>query len=365
MRLGWEGKLWMAGVGMGLGLIVRDRYHRRRRLESADSLRAKVALVTGGSRGLGLLLARELAREGCRVAICARDERELERAKFELRRKGAEVVTGVCDVADREQIEAFVERIQRTLGPVEVLVNNAGVITVGPVETMTVPDFQDALGTMYWGTVYSTLAVLPAMLERGAGRIANVTSVGGKVSVPHLVPYCSAKFAALGFSQGLRTELSGRGITVTTIVPGLMRTGSHVNALFKGRQQSEYQWFGLAASLPLLSVPAEKAARQIVLAIKRGDAEYTVGIPARLLARFHGLFPSASITLAELFARFLPGAREQVVTPRRGVAFERSGESLFWNLLTALGQRASERLQDHQRPFAVSNHEERSAKSPI
>ena len=125
------------------------------------------------------------------------------------------------------------------LGPIDVLVNNAGIITVGPFLEMDVEDFDQAMKVMFWGPLYTTLAVLPAMRARKQGSIVNITSIGGKVSVPHLLPYCCAKFAAVALSEGLRTELMPDGIRVTTIAPGLLRTGSHLNARFKGKQADE------------------------------------------------------------------------------------------------------------------------------
>ena len=180
-----------------------------------------MALVTGGSRGLGLLIARELATEGCRVAICARDAEELRRAEEDLRAHGAAgPLVLVCDVTDQAQVERLVAEVQARLGPIDVLVNDAGIISVGPAETMHVQDYADAMAVMYWGVVYPTLAVLPRMLARRRGRIVNITSIGGKVAVPHLLPYCTANFSAVGFSEGLRAELRGKGVTVTTIAPG-------------------------------------------------------------------------------------------------------------------------------------------------
>src|SRR5450759_4776995 len=119
---------------------------------------------------------------------------------------------------------------------------------------MEVAYFELAMDVMYWGVLYPTLAVLPQMREHKRGRIVNITSIGGKVSIPHLLPYNSAKFAAVGLSEGLRAELAMDGVTVTTIVPGLMRTGSHINAYFKGKQEREYTWFALGASLPVISM---------------------------------------------------------------------------------------------------------------
>jgi short-subunit dehydrogenase len=117
------------------------------------------------------------------------------------------------------------------------------------------------------------LAALPVMREQSHGRIVTITSLGGKIAVPHLVPYCAAKFAAVGFSEGLRAELGRDPVTVTTVVPGLMRTGSHVQALFTGQADKEFTWFSLGASLPLVSMDAERAARQIVEGVRRRGAE--------------------------------------------------------------------------------------------
>src|SRR5436189_333912 len=245
-----------------------------------EDLQGQVALVTGGSRGLGLLLAREFAREGCRVVICARDEPELRRAEQDLAARGAEALAVPCDVADRAQVNRLIQTATDHFGRVDVLVNNAGIIQAGPVELMGLHDFEEALAVMYWGVVYPTFAVLPQMRARRSGRIVNVTSIGGKVSVPHLLPYCAAKFAAVGFSEGLRTELAGTGVSVTTIAPGLMRTGSSFNALFKGRREEEYRLFALLSSLPPFSMDAERAASTIMRGARRGAAESTLSIHA-------------------------------------------------------------------------------------
>jgi NAD(P)-dependent dehydrogenase (short-subunit alcohol dehydrogenase family) len=275
------------------------------RQREAD-LRGRVVLITGGSRGLGLVLARELAREGCRLAICARDELELEKAREELEARGAEVLALPCDVADRAQVEELVTRATGHFGRVDVLVNNASIIQVGPLEEMTVEDFGNALAVNYWGTVYATLAVLPQMRARRGGRIVNITSIGGKVAVPHLLPYDCAKFAVVGFSEGLRSELAKDGITVTTIVPGLMRTGSPVNAFFKGEHAKEYTWFSLGDATPLTAMSAVRAARRIVEATKRGEAEVTLTWQAKLLRLAHDLFPGTTADLLGLVNRVLP-----------------------------------------------------------
>ena len=188
-------------------------------------MRGRTVLITGGSRGLGLALAREMAGRGARLAICGRDPESLERARASLARAGAEVIAVPCDVTDRNSVEALVEEVHRSLGPIDVLINNAGVIEVGPAETMAVADYEEAMGTNFWGMLYPTLAVLPEMRQRKAGRIVNITSIGGKLGIPHLLPYSASKFAAVGFSQGLRTEVAGDGIPV---VRGMLSFGGSI-----------------------------------------------------------------------------------------------------------------------------------------
>jgi short-subunit dehydrogenase len=272
--------------------------------DGTDTLRGQVALVTGGSRGLGLAIARELARRGVRLAICARHREQLERAREEL--GGSEVLVVACDISSRDEVEALVRQVHERFGPIDILVNNAGLITVGPLAAQTLADFEECMNVMYWGMVYPTLAVLPGMRQRGRGRIANITSIGGKVAVPHLLPYCAAKFAAVGFSEGLRAELLPDGIQVTTVVPGLMRTGSHWNAQFKGDHRAEFNWFSLGATLPVVSVDGERAARQVVRAICRGRAEVFLGPQARLMTAAQGLFPNLMARVMAMVNRRLP-----------------------------------------------------------
>jgi len=316
-----------------------------RRLRPAD-LCGEVALVTGGSRGLGLLIARELAKAGCRLAISARDAPELERARADLARFHVEVETIVADVGKPDEAERMVEQATERFGRVDILVNNAGIIQVGPLAAVTLDDFQQATDVMYWVVVYPTLAVLPQMQARKQGRIANVTSIGGKISVPHLLPYSCAKFAAVGFSEGLAAEVAQQGIAVTTIVPGLMRTGSHLHAIFKGQQELEYGLFTPLASMPLVSMDAERAARQVVGAIRRGESEWFLGITATLAARFHGLFPGTTVELLGSMTRLLPKARRDQTAGAPGRQVDDRLDSRLLDTATTLGQRAAERFNE-------------------
>jgi NAD(P)-dependent dehydrogenase (short-subunit alcohol dehydrogenase family) len=294
---------WVAWAAFGLGVAAGVRFASRRR-KDYDFV-GKTALVTGGSRGLGLLIARQLAAQGARVALAARDPAELERAANEFEQRGQEVLVVPCDLTRPEEAGRLVMAITDRWGPIDVLVNNAGVIQAAPMEEMTLDDFRESMDLHFWAAVYLVNAVLPEMRRRG-GRIVNISSIGGKVSVPHLLPYCSSKFALVGFSEGLRSELAKDGIAVTTVCPGLMRTGSPRNAFFKGQHQAEYAWFSVMDSLPLASIDGDRAARRIVAACARGDAELMVSLPGRAAATFHGVFPGLTADMLGWFNRILP-----------------------------------------------------------
>lgn len=284
-------------------------------------LRGKVVLVTGGSRGLGLVLARQFAKEGCRVAICARDEAELERARLDLERitaGAAEVLAIRCDVGDREKVEELVEQVVERFGQLDIVVNNAGIVQVGPFESMTPGDFERAMSVNFWGPLHVIWAALPHMRERGAGQVVNITSIGAEVAVPHLLPYDCAKAAFLSLSEGLHAELAGHGISVTTIVPGLMRTGSPVNAAFKGNVEREYEWFSIGDSHVLTSTSAERAARRIVVSAKRRDGKVVLSWQAKMLRLMHALAPNLVLDALARINSLLPGERGLRFESRRG-----------------------------------------------
>jgi NAD(P)-dependent dehydrogenase (short-subunit alcohol dehydrogenase family) len=327
--------LTAGGLGVFLAARAAVRWWR------ADDLVDKVVLITGGSRGLGLVLARELLRQGAHVAVCARDTEELERARDDLSRFGGSVYATPCDVTDRDRVQTMVQAVLRHFGRIDVLVNNAGMIQVGPLEHMTLEDFEVAMNAHFWGPLYTTLAVLPDMRHRRNGRIVNISSIGGKVSVPHLLPYSASKFALIGLSEGLRAELAKDHIVVTTVCPGLMRTGSPRHARFKGRHRAEHTWFSISDALPFLSQSAERAARQVIAACKRGDAQVVLSLPAQLAATMHGLFPNWTTDLLGLANRLILPAPGGIGNAHLSGQESASPWSPSW--LTALSDRAAQR----------------------
>jgi NAD(P)-dependent dehydrogenase (short-subunit alcohol dehydrogenase family) len=289
----------------GAGLFVLAQAFRKR---ASYDFAGKSVLITGGSRGLGLILARELAGEGARLTLVARDDDELARAADDIRTREpfADVVTVSADVRRRYDAELAVTTAIERYGRVDVLVNNAGIIQVGPLDHMKLADFEDAMNTHFWGPLYAIVAALPHMRRQGEGRIVNISSIGGRVAVPHLVPYSASKFALTGLSDGLRYELAQDNIVVTTVCPGLMRTGSPVNAMFKGQRPQEYALFAIADSLPLSSINAVRAARQIIEASRRGDAELVITIQAKLAILLRTAAPELFADLMTLTNRLLP-----------------------------------------------------------
>lgn len=292
--------LLAAGAGLSLAAAVLARNRR------AYSLEGKSVLITGGSRGLGLLLAREFGLSGARPAICARNERELALARTKLEQAGIKALTVQCDISRKDDVDRMLEEVRSSLGSIDILVNNAGIIHVGPADLMEVEDYEEAMGVYFWGPLFSILGVLPDMIKRREGRIVNISSIGGKISVPHLLPYCAGKFALTGLSEGLRPELARHNIHVTTVCPGLMRTGSPKHGLFKGQHTKEYAWFSILASMPGLSMNALKAARQIVRACAAGEREIVLTSPAKIAVRFNGLFPELTQHLMEYVSLMLP-----------------------------------------------------------
>lgn len=310
-----------------------------------------VALVAGASRGLGLIVARELASRGFRVAGLSRDPDALAGARERMREWGLDLDTYVADVRDPDRLTEVVDEIERDAGRIEVAIHVAGVIQVGPEEDFDRAQYADAVDTMLWGPINVTQAVLPAMRRRGRGRLGVVTSIGGMISVPHLLPYSTAKFGAVGYTRGLSAELAGTGVTATTIVPGLMRTGSHVQAEFVGDAEAEYAWFAPGASLPFVAMDAERAARKMVEAVLAGHSLALISPLTKIAVRVNGVAPATTGAVLGLMARLLPSSdghdRPGTVLGHDARARLSSG---IVETLTTLGTKASARFNENRRP---------------
>jgi short-subunit dehydrogenase len=291
------------------GAVVYREIRRRK----GKRLAGKVVLITGSSRGLGLAMAEEFGRRGAKLVLTARDPWELERARQSLVERGAvrsveEVLAIPADLRQVEEAKQVVQRATEHFGRIDVLVNNAGVITVGPVENQRIEDFHEVMEANFFTGVHCALSVLPQMLERRSGTIVNIASIGGKIAVPHMLPYTASKFAAVGFSEGLHAELRAKGVHVLTVCPGLMRTGSHVSAQFAGDAEREYRWFSLAANLPGVSTSAACAARRIVRAVAAGKTEIAITPQAIAAARLASVAPEAVALAMSMVNRLLPKA---------------------------------------------------------
>lgn len=308
----WAGPL--AGVAAAAFVAAAVRRRRRR-----GELRGRVVLLLGGSRGLGLSLARELAAAGCRLVIAARNERELADARYELEARGAEVLIHRYDAGNPSDIDAAVAAARARFGAIDILVNMAGLIQVGPAESMTPDNFRDALAVNFWAPLHAMEAVIPEMRARHYGRIVNITSIGGALAVPHLVPYACAKAATIALSDGLGAELRKDGVRVTTVIPGLMRTGSYPDAFFKGDAARELGWFRWLSTHAVSAMSAERAARRIVVAIKRGDSQLVLTLSAKVGRLAATLAPGLVRRLFSSANRILSaGERDRSQRERRG-----------------------------------------------
>lgn len=292
--------LGLLGGAFALRAIARRRAH--------FSLKGKVVVVTGGARGLGLVLARELADRGAKLVLVARDPHTLAEAHRELEERGADVLAVPCDVRDPSDVRQMVAAARATFGRIDALVNGAGEIEVGPLETMTLDDYARSMDTHFWGPLRTMRAVIDEMRARKSGRIVNIASIGGLIAVPHLSPYSASKHALVGLSDAIAAELAPHGIRVSTICPGLMRTGSPRNARFKGNAAAEYRWFAIGDTLPFTAMRARRAARRIADAIERGEPFVVIGLQARAAWLLRALFPKLFARLSALAARLLPAA---------------------------------------------------------
>ena len=331
---------WLAAAGLSAAALFVTAKLAEKFRRSPVILKGKIALITGGSRGLGLAIAQELGSQGCRLALCARDEEELQRAADTLRKLGIDAAIFPCDVTKENSLDRLLTEVLEHFGRIDILVNDAGLIKVAPLANLQHTDFEEAMNLMFWAPVNLSLKVLPHFERQGSGHIINITSIGGRVAVPHLLAYSCAKFAFVGFSTGLSAELDPEKIHVLTVVPGLLRTGSYLNAQFKGARENEFAWFSLFGNLPGFSVAAGEAAATIRKALEERQHNCTISTPAKLLIQSEALLPEATRTMLQLTNKYLLPKPGDTTGTLPGKALNHRFGPLF-QALTVLGRTAA------------------------
>ncbi|NDJ16198.1 SDR family NAD(P)-dependent oxidoreductase [Myxacorys almedinensis] len=254
---------------------------------------ASTVLITGASQGIGRETALLFARHGYNVVLAARNAERLEALAQELATFEHAAIAVPTDVRDPEQVNQLVERAIAAYGSVDVLVNNAGIYTSGPTEQYSLDDWHLILDTNLWGYIHTIHALLPHFIRQGSGMIVNLSSIGGRVPTPYLVPYATSKFAVTGLTKSLESELAPKGITVCGIYPSLIKSNFMERALFQGTdeedKQARRQQLEQVLAMPVIEKPTD-VAEAIWDAVQHKRTEVLVG-SAKLSLFSNRLFP--------------------------------------------------------------------------
>lgn len=271
------------------GRISVSAFNRSSRKFAWDQKRV---LVTGGSAGLGLVLARQLASKGVRLAVCDMARQTVRQAVDELRKYGGDVIGIECDVRKYDSVVQMFEEIDAEFGGVDVLFNAAGVVEVGASEWMNHRDFENFMETNCRGAFCTIRAAMPGMWKLGWGRIMNVALLGRQRAVTSMPPGVECKSGTVGLLQDLRTDFRHENILVSTACPGLIETLSSRETMFEDRHREKYGWFSIGDSLPLMSENAQEAASQIIDACQQGRGKFTVANPVNVAVHLQRYFPA-------------------------------------------------------------------------
>jgi 3-oxoacyl-[acyl-carrier protein] reductase len=193
-------------------------------MTSQNAIQGKLAVVTGASRGIGFAIARRLAQLGANLGVCARDAHRLASAKSELEREGTKVLAIAADLSKPGEIKAFVARVERSLGPADILINNAGVGYFAPVQDATEENWDAVLDTNLKAVFLLSKAVAKGMIQRKTGHIVNIASLAGKNAFAGGAIYCASKWGLLGLTECMAEDLRGHGIRVSVVCPGSVAT---------------------------------------------------------------------------------------------------------------------------------------------
>lgn len=241
---------------------------------------APTVLITGASQGIGKATALLFANKGYDLVLAARQPDRLAAVGQEIQALGRQALTVPTDVKDPQQVKALVDKALAQYGAIDVLINNAGIYLSGPVETFSLDDWHQAIDTNLWGYIHTIHALLPHFIARGTGTIVNLSSIGGKVPAPYLVPYCTSKFAVTGLTEAMHSELKPKGIHVCGIYPNVIASSLMERAIFRGKDaddaQARRQQLQQVVSVPIVEKP-EDVAKAIWEAVKHQRDEIMVG----------------------------------------------------------------------------------------
>jgi len=188
------------------------------------SFQNNVVVITGGSTGIGRATAIEFAKKNANIVLVSRNKEKLEKLEKELQKFNVSVLVCICDVSDKYQVLEMTNTVLEKYGSIDILINNAGFAIYGSVSELTIEEIQSQMETNYFGMIYCIKNFLPSMLEKKSGHIVNVASVAASFGLPGIASYCASKFAMLGFSEGLKHELSKSGVGITVVSPIMVRT---------------------------------------------------------------------------------------------------------------------------------------------
>jgi short-subunit dehydrogenase len=254
---------------------------------------ASTAIITGASQGIGKATALLFARQGYDLILAARQADRLESVAAEVQALGRSALAVPTDVRQPDQVNALVHKALDRYGAIDVLINNAGIYLLGPVEECSLSDWHQIIDTNLWGYIHMIQALLPHFLERGAGMIVNVGSIGGKIPIPYQVPYTTSKYAVTGLTESLHAELAPKGIHVCGIHPNFIKTNLMERAIFRGKGEQDaierHNLVEKALKIPVLENP-EDVAKAIWDAVKHQHSDVLVG-SAKVSKASYQLFP--------------------------------------------------------------------------
>ncbi|MUL36775.1 SDR family NAD(P)-dependent oxidoreductase [Gloeocapsopsis dulcis] len=254
---------------------------------------AATVLITGASQGIGKATALLFARKGYDLVLAARQPEPLQATAEEIQKLGRQAIAIPTDVRDPEQIKSLASKAIEHYGTIEVLVNNAGIYISGPVEEFSLEDWHQTIDTNLWGYIHTIYALLPHFLAQGSGTIINISSIGGKVPIPYLVPYTTSKYAVTGLTEALHSELKPKGIHVGGIYPNIIKSNFLERAIFRGKDQQDAQarldQLNQVLNTPVIEKP-EDVAEAVWKAVKDQREEILVG-SANLSKAAYGIFP--------------------------------------------------------------------------